>query len=155
MSFRPAVLILHLGAGLVSSAMAGMTGMLLAALVSAGPGGIAALIFAPYAALVGIKWTGATALVLGSLLSISGAKRPRLRRRAIWAATGAAAALAHYFLPWPAIAVSFAQDERVLRDQIWWLPSIFVLSGIVAALASRSTFRLGGLFVDEEEDGEA
>ncbi|HYJ51692.1 MAG TPA: hypothetical protein VEW04_00820 [Allosphingosinicella sp.] len=128
--------------------------MLLAAILSAGPGAIIAIIFIPYGAFVGIKWTGATALVLGTGLSVGGEKWPLLRRRALWAATGVAAALAHYCLPWPDIADQTARDP-VVRTQLWWLPPIFILSGIVAALAYRSTIRLGGLFIADEDDGEA
>jgi hypothetical protein len=151
MRLRPALLILFAIAALVSSAVAGIAGLLLTAIAMAGPAAIYALILVPYAALVGIKWTGATALILGAILSICGEKWRRARHGSVWAATGVAGALAHYFLPWPEIVDSFARGPE-LRTQFWWLPLIFILSGIAAALAFRSTIRLGGLFVADEDE---
>jgi hypothetical protein len=154
MRFKPADLLPFLGAGLVSSAMAGITGMFLTAIAIAGSDALAAFIFIPHAALVGVRWTGATALVLGTLLSVLGARRLLLRRRSTWVATGIAAAVAHYFLPWPDSAHSFA-SEPVLRAHSWLLPLIFVLSGAAAALSFRATMQFDGRFLPDEDEGEA
>lgn len=146
-------LILFALSAIAAGVIAGVVGLLLTGLLIAGPAGLALSVFLiGGAAFVAVQWMALPAMAAGAVLWSLGRARPRLRRRWIWAAAGAAVGLAALPFPWPEMVDAILSGSE-LGAPTPWAPVIFALAGAAGALAFRGTMQVFLAFAGDEPEG--